>query len=131
MIQKFLIKAIPYIIIVLILVFGYFYISSLKKDIKDLNGVVCSQTEVIKQYQKTVEDLKKDSQTAQKEQDKDKEEHHQAEQELIKYNETIEQFVKEPKDTMIANLNKYNECLAKNFNNGTDCSKFLKVSTNE
>ena len=131
MLQKFLIKAIPYIIIIVLLVIGYFWISSLKKDIASLNGEIGAQNEVIKQNNKTIEELKKASETAQKEQEKDKEEHNQAQQELIKYNETIEQLVKEPTDKILTNINKYNECMAKYFNSGVDCSKYLRQENNK
>lgn len=127
MIQKFLIKAIPYIIIALLLIIGYFWISKLNTKIDSLNGIIGSQSEVIKQNEQTINNLKKDSETAQKEQEKDKEEHNQAQQELKEYNEVIENFVDTTSDQMIINLNKYNECIAKNFNNNSDCSRFLKV----
>ena len=127
MIQKFLIKAIPYIIIIVLLVIGYFWINYLKKDIIKLNSEIATQNEIIKQSNKTIEELKKVSETAQKEQEKDKEEHKQAQQELIHYHETIEQLVEEPADKILLNINKYNECIAKYFNSNFDCSKYLRV----
>ena len=127
MFQKILIKAIPYIIIVLLLVIGYFWIGKLNDKIDKQSAIIGSQSEVIKQNEQTIQQLKKDADTAQQEQDKDKEEHQQAQQEMIAYNEIIENFVKEPIDQMVISLNKYNECMAKNFNSKNDCSYLLKV----
>lgn len=126
MIQKFLIKAIPYIIIIILLIIGYFWIGSLRSDIKELNGQITAQSEVIKQQAQTIKDKEKDAQTAQKEQEKDKQDHEESQQDLIKYNETIEQFVENSSDDLVKGLNKYNECMAKNFNNQTNCLKLLE-----
>jgi len=126
MFQKLLIKTIPYIVIVVMAIVGYFWIGHLNNKIDDLNIEVSTRDNIIEQYKESINHLKEDTQIAQNEKEKDNQEHQEAQQSLIEYNETIEEVVKEPKELLVDKLNKYNECIAKNFNNSVSCSSLLK-----
>jgi len=125
--NKILLKMIPYVIIIVMGVVMYFWITSLHNDINKLNETIITQNETIKQQSEMIEVQKDNANMAAKEQEEFNNNQQQAEKEIISFNETIEEFVEQNEADLIDELNKYQKCVAVNFNKtDANCLAILK-----
>jgi len=125
--NKILIKLIPYVIIIIMGVVMYFWITSLHKDIDKLNERITVQSEEIKQYKEVIAASNDISNTVAKEQEELNNNQQQAEKEILSFNETIEEFVEQDEVDLVDQLNKYQKCVAAHFNKSdANCLAILK-----